>query len=311
MTQQFTDEEAVRKFKLDIPVRVYGNWFTEVGDADCPRSPFIYVVCNQIRDSVLASMRYAREQLINHQAKQIKQVQDSFPVTAKEKIYKFKFERRIDLYNPRNFTADLMPSFIFPEQDGNPVLPNLVFGYDSVPIEMLTAQALEIGYIELRYNIDAIANTFNVKICLVANGNSAESCINSYSIKYKNEDSSINFYEGPEAVWWFWVGGECVQQKIVPSPQPRPATNVDEILRQGIRFSLDGGFHDYVNPPLTTRTGVGNLPLSSFTKLTNHTDPSSQLLLQEISKRIASKYQEMRKALNQDLRNELDNPASF
>ena len=113
MTQQFTDEEAVRKFKLDIPVRVYGNWFTEVGDADCPRSPFIYVVCNQIRDSVLASMRYAREQLINHQAKQIKQVQDSFPVTAKEKIYKFKFERRIDLYNPRNFTADLMPSFIF------------------------------------------------------------------------------------------------------------------------------------------------------------------------------------------------------
>lgn len=308
LTQQFTDEETVKKFKQDIPVQVYGNWFADTSSRPGPVDFFFNhrVIPQEVWDSQHAQAVQARGNFVEKQIRQIKQFKESFVVTAKEK---FKFDMQIDLYNHQNYTDNLLiPCFIFPEQDGNPVLPNLVSGYDNIPIEMLQAQALGISHIELRYHIDAAANRFILKVCLMMHGSHVDSCMASYSINYKNADDSFGFYEGPEAIWWFWVGGECVQQKIVPRKEVVSTSSF--LWHMDQPFWMTDRHQRYFDPVLTKRTGAGYTPLSSFTKLTNVTDPSSQLLLKEVNERVAKKYQEMRKALNQELSNDLNNQAS-
>jgi len=304
LVAHFNDETLVEQFSKDIVVQDYGNWFSSLNIVDFTWGGEKNGTPWDERGQRHATNAAAKASFLKKQRHQIQNFKQSFSILAKNRVSKFDIKNIINLYDGSNtYIAKLMPWFLIPEQQENPILPNHAFMPSDVPLEILQAQALNIGHLELRYNINIEANKFTVTFCFVMEKYGSGSCFKVYTIPYKNDDPTLNFYTGQEGVWWFWNGGSCPSQKEFP--------------RHHADISLDGYIYNYYIAhsfplPEVNITGVGLSPLSSpnYTKVFNIEDSPQHPLAIEIIRHTAEKYKEMRQTLNQKLTNEINNPVS-
>ncbi len=358
LTPKYQDEEAIHAFHKDIEIKTYGNWFNEmlrmVARLPEHMSDARMVFHSEVVDRLPEHMSDARivffspeeklgewvfakqpspmtitinhletvkQTFINEQKTQIKNFKINFFRNYTDPVYNFRFDSPLNLYDQRAYFTKQVPLFILPEQEGNPVLPSLLFLNNRPQIDLLVAQGFNLGNIELSYRIDDANNLFIINIHFLRNNRDLDSCVASYSIQYIHADESLSFYQGQEAIWWFWVGGKIAENNnLAPSTTnkilPGVACYPDAVHPNRITYIHYGDYgrpsyhRGYLSVGKVDRPGAGYLPLSRYTKLTNHTEELPHPLILELQKQILKKYAEMQTEHNERLSTQFTNDGS-
>lgn len=205
-TSEYSNTKEIEKFKRTIPFATNpnnGNWFN---------NGYCYGHAHHKKGVEMTSARRLDVAINAYKSKivaTINQKQNDY-LKKKEQSACKDYDNHINILDLSCSVKNIeMPWFMYPKDTTNPLLPVPDNFQNIIPVPYLQASIVNLGHFYLEYYVEQ--GSFVIGVYFVPT-TAKKVKIRKISIVY-----SAGIYTGPEAIWWYWVGGTFPNSTNAPN----------------------------------------------------------------------------------------------